>query len=87
MSPSGADQWAKLYWSNGSTVHLHVREKGRLNQRYPLLFRDDLRADPVAAGAYGLLKRALVEVALGDLDIYYAVKDPASDLILAGAEH
>ena len=82
--PSDAGEWAKLYWSNGSSIHLHVREQGRLNQRYPLLFRDYLRADPVAAGAYGLLKRALVDVAL-DLDVYYAVKDPACDLIFAGA--
>jgi GrpB-like predicted nucleotidyltransferase (UPF0157 family) len=85
--PSDAKEWAKLYWSNGSSIHLHVREHGRLNQRYPLLFRDYLRADPVAAGAYGLLKRALADVALDDLDIYYAVKDPACDLIFAGAEH
>lgn len=85
--PSDADEWAKLYWSNASSVHLHVREEGRLNQqRYSLLFRDYLRADPVAAGAYGLLRRALVEVSLDDSDMYYAVKDPACD-VLAGAEH
>jgi hypothetical protein len=41
----------------------------------------------LAAGAYGLLKRSLAQVALDDLDIYYAVKDPACDLIFAGAEH
>jgi GrpB-like predicted nucleotidyltransferase (UPF0157 family) len=85
--PSDAGQWAKLYWSNGSSIHLHVREQGRLNQRYALLFRDYLRADPVAAGAYGLLKRALADVLPNDLDTYYAVKDPACDLIIAGAEH
>jgi len=85
--PSDAGEWAKLYWSNGSSIHLHVREDGRLNQRYPLLFRDYLRADQLAAGAYGLLKRALADVALDDSDVYYAVKDPACDLILAGAEH
>ena len=85
--PPDADEWAKLYWSNGSSVHLHVRELGRLNQRYALLFRDYLRADPVAAGAYGLLKRALADIARDDLDFYYAVKDPACDLIFAGAEH
>jgi GrpB-like predicted nucleotidyltransferase (UPF0157 family) len=83
---SDAVQWEKLYWSNGSSIHLHVREQGRLNQRYPLLFRDYLRADPIAAGAYGLLKRALAEVVADDWDTYYAVKDPACDLILAGAE-
>ena len=44
--PSDADEWAKLYWSNGSSVHLHVREEGRLNQRYPLLFRDYLSCGP-----------------------------------------
>jgi GrpB-like predicted nucleotidyltransferase (UPF0157 family) len=85
--PSDAAEWAKLYWSNGASIHLHVREQGRLNQRYALLFRDYLRADPEAAGAYGLLKRALADVAFDDLDIYYAVKDPACDLIFAGAEH
>ena len=85
--PADADEWAKLYWSNGSSIHLHVREEGRLNQRYALLCRDYLRADAMAAGAYGLLKRALADVALDDLAIYYAVKDPACDLILAGAEH
>jgi GrpB-like predicted nucleotidyltransferase (UPF0157 family) len=51
------------------------------------VIEDYLRADPVAAGAYGLLKRALAEVALDDSDIYYAIKDPACDPILAGAEH
>jgi len=35
--PSDADEWAKLYWSDGSSIHLHVREEGRLNQRYPRL--------------------------------------------------
>lgn len=48
--PAAADEWAKLYWSNGSSIHLHVREDGRLNQRYPLLCRDFLRADAMAAG-------------------------------------
>ena len=83
---SDAHEWTKLYWSDDVSLHLHVREDGRLNQRYPILFRDYLRADPMAAGAYGLLKRALAEVAADDLDIYYAVKDPACDLIVAGAE-
>ena len=41
----------------------------------------------MAAGAYGHVKRALADVALDDVDISYAVGDPACDLILAGAEH
>jgi GrpB-like predicted nucleotidyltransferase (UPF0157 family) len=68
-------------------IHVHVRQDGRLNQRYALLFRDYLRADATAAAAYGLMKRALAEVAApDDWDTYYAVKDPACDLIMAGAE-
>ncbi len=80
--PSDASQWAKLYRSNGSSIHLHVREEGRLNQRYALLFRDYLRADSGRRRVRSL-KRALAEVALNDLDMYYAVKDPACDLIIA----
>jgi GrpB-like predicted nucleotidyltransferase (UPF0157 family) len=79
--------WEKRYWSRAPDLHVHVREDGRPNQRYPLLFRDYLRADEQAAGAYAAVKRALVAVAPGDWDAYYEVKDPACDLILAGAQH
>lgn len=89
--PAGLDQddqqWSKRMWSHRQTLHVHVREAGRLNQRYALLFRDFLRADHAAAGAYAALKRALSEHAPNDWETYYAVKDPACDLILAGAEH
>jgi GrpB-like predicted nucleotidyltransferase (UPF0157 family) len=89
VPPGGPDdpqQWAKRYWSNRTDLHVHVREHGLPNQRYALLFRDYLRSDAAAAGAYGALKRALADVVAGDWDSYYAVKDPACDLILAGAE-
>ncbi len=66
---------------------MHVREHGRPNQRYALLFRDYLRADPVAASAYGELKRALAAATGADRDAYYEVKVPACDLIVAAAEH
>jgi len=78
--------WVKRYWTQPAELHVHFREQGRANQRYALLFRDFLRADPVAAGAYAAVKRALADLAPGDWDGYYAVKDPACDLILAGAE-
>ena len=78
--------WAKHFWSDRSGVNVHVRELGRLNQRYALLFRDYLRADRAAADSYGELKGALAVAARGDWDMYYAVKDPACDLIIAGAE-
>lgn len=82
----GPGEWRKRMWSQRQAVHVHVREAGRANQRYALLFRDYLRADPRAAAAYAALKRALASVAPDDFDTYYAVKDPACDLIIAGAE-
>lgn len=89
--PAGLDadeaQWSKRMWSQRQRLHVHVREAGRLNQRYALLFRDYLRADHAAAGAYASLKRALADGAANDWDTYYAVKDPACDLIVAAAEH
>ena len=80
-------EWTKRYWSDRWTLHVHVREQGRLNQRYPLLFRDYLRADSVAAEAYAQVKRALAVAAPDDWDTYYAVKDPVCDVIIAAAEH
>jgi GrpB-like predicted nucleotidyltransferase (UPF0157 family) len=78
--------WAKHFWSDRGRANVHVRELGRLNQRYALLFRDNLRANRAAADSYGDLKRALAVAARGDWDMYYAVKDPACDLIMTGAE-
>jgi GrpB-like predicted nucleotidyltransferase (UPF0157 family) len=85
-APSDRVDWEKQFWSNPRGVHVHVRANGRPNQRYPLLFRDYLRADALAAAAYGAVKRALAAAAPDDWDAYYEVKDPASDLALAGAE-
>jgi GrpB-like predicted nucleotidyltransferase (UPF0157 family) len=79
-------EWTKHLWFMPRSVNVHVREDGRLNQRYALLFRDYLRADTTAAAAYEMVKRALAGVAQDDWDLYYAVKDPACDLIIAGAE-
>jgi len=81
------EEWSKRMWSRSQDLHVHVREHGRSNQRYALLSRDYLRSDPVAAGGYEALKRALALHAPDDWDIYYAVKDAACDLIWAGAEH
>ena len=45
--------WEKRHWSSRDpAAHLHVRERGRPNQRYALLFRDFLRAVPCAARVY-----------------------------------
>lgn len=79
-------EWTKRYWSDRGAIHLHVREEGRANQRYALLFRDYLRADAQAAAAYAQVKRALAVAAPDDWHTYYAVKDPVCDVIIAAAE-
>lgn len=68
-------------------VHLHVREVGRANQRYALLFRDYLRSSRSAAAAYAQVKVALAQQHPDDADAYYAVKDPVCDLVVEAAEH
>jgi GrpB-like predicted nucleotidyltransferase (UPF0157 family) len=80
--------WAKLFFvqPNGQRrINVHVRQSGRPNQRYPLLFRDYLVAHPTAALAYGELKRRLA-ASLDNEDAYADVKDPAVDLIYFAAE-
>jgi GrpB-like predicted nucleotidyltransferase (UPF0157 family) len=67
-------------------THVHVREVGRLNQRYPLLCRDYLRAAPDAAAAYVEVKRALAAQFEEDREAYSDLKDPVFDVLMAGAE-
>ena len=90
--PPGAigpdSDWEKLYFHEAPgqrRVHIHVRVAGRPNQRYPLLFRDYLRARPASAAAYAELKRRLA-TGLADPDTYPEMKDPAVDLIYFAAE-
>ena len=64
----------------GRRVNLHVRVAGRANQRYPLLFRDYLRANAVAREAYAEVKRELARLHPADVDAYYAIKDPVCDI-------
>lgn len=66
-------------------AHVHVREDGRLNQRYPLLCRDYLRA-ALAAAAYAEVKRTLAARFGDDRDAYSELKDPVFDVLMAGAE-
>ncbi|GGC57799.1 GrpB family protein [Chelatococcus reniformis] len=67
-------------------ANLHVRINGRFNQRYPLLCRDYLRAHPVTAASYQLIKQRLAHWFPDDADRYYDVKDPLFDVIMDGAE-
>lgn len=81
--------WEKQLYQPGPgarAAHVHVRRAGSPNGRYALLFRDYLRAHPPAAAAYAQVKVALAQHGPADWDLYYDVKDPVCDLIMAGAE-
>jgi len=85
---SAAAEWAKFVFvqpAGQRRVHVHVRQTGKLNQRYALLFRDYLVSHPSVAAAYGELKRRLA-ASLANEDDYPDVKDPAVDLIYFAAE-
>jgi GrpB-like predicted nucleotidyltransferase (UPF0157 family) len=82
-------EWQKLYYrppEGQRDTHLHVRQAGRANQRYALLFRDYLRVDPQARGAYQRIKEALARLHPDDVEAYYDVKDPVCDIVMAAAE-
>lgn len=88
--PSGLDLPAcelekRFYRGQGRAANVHVRQKGRFNQRFALICRDFLRARPVAAAAYGLIKQRLAERFPADPDAYYDIKDPVFDIIVEGA--
>jgi GrpB-like predicted nucleotidyltransferase (UPF0157 family) len=83
------EEWRKMYFrepEGESPVHVHVREAGRANQRYPLLFRDYLRSEPSAGLAYAEVKRQLAKHGPDDWDLYYDVKDPVCDVVISAAE-
>jgi GrpB-like predicted nucleotidyltransferase (UPF0157 family) len=87
--PFEAEEWAKWYLKTfppKRQVHLHVRQAGRRNQRYPLLFRDFLRTHPDSAQAYARVKIALAHYHADDIDAYCEIKDPVCDIISADAE-
>ncbi len=87
--PDSLEEWRKLYFrppAGQRPTHLHVRQAGRANQRYPLLFRDCLRANPQTAAAYGLIKEALARRDPEDVNTYYDVKDPVCDIVIDLAE-
>ncbi|WP_198016983.1 GrpB family protein [Nocardioides sp. CF8] len=86
---SESEAWEKRYFrppASWRPTHLHVREVGRPNQRYALLFRDYLRHSAPAADAYAEVKRALARLHPDDVDAYYDVKDPVCDLVMDAAE-
>ncbi len=91
--PPGRDdppeEWRKLFFrapEGQRRTNLHIRQAGRANQRYALLFRDYLRADLRVRWAYEQIKETLARLHPEDLDAYYDVKDPVCDIIMAAAE-
>lgn len=89
-APETESEWEKWLFkaqAGQRPANVHVRIDGRLNQRYPLLFRDYLQAHSRIADAYGRAKLALVRYHPDDdMEAYYDVKDPVCDIIMGGAE-
>ena len=82
-------EWSKWIFNpvpGQRRANIHMRINGYANQRYALLFRDYLRAHPMAAAAYAQVKMALAQRDNADVEFYYDVKDPVCDIIIAGAE-
>jgi GrpB-like predicted nucleotidyltransferase (UPF0157 family) len=65
--------------------HLYVVVEGSKAHLDHVLLRDLLRRDDAARDRYGALKRANVDVAGGDIDVYLAAKAPLVTELLARA--
>jgi len=86
--PLGEDEdpklWEKLFFNQPQgqrRANIHVRVGGNPNQRYPLLFRDYLRAHPNSARSIELIKREIAKRHAEDMEAYYDIKEPVYDLI------
>jgi GrpB-like predicted nucleotidyltransferase (UPF0157 family) len=92
VPPGGSEdeaEWSKLVFAPPDRMrvcNVHVRERGRANQRYALLFRDFLRADRDAVAAWIGMKQRLAEQYPDDSMTYGYVKDAATDVLLLAAE-
>lgn len=91
--PAGEDptpeRWIKFLFNEppgGRRANIHVRVLGNPNQRYALLFRDYLRAHPLAAQTVEHIKRQLARLHPHDIDAYLDIKDPVYDLIWLAAK-
>jgi len=87
--PPGSPELAKLYAREPEgrrRIHVHVRQAGRFNHRFALLFRDFLRADDNACEQYEALKRQAAAAHPDDVDGYLAIKTPVFNLLYQMAE-
>jgi GrpB-like predicted nucleotidyltransferase (UPF0157 family) len=83
--PGDWSKWLFLQPHGQRRVNVHVCLANKPNQRYALLVRDFLRANPKVAAVYSELKSRLA-AALANPNDYPEVKDPAVDLIYLSAE-
>ncbi|MBC6606635.1 GrpB family protein [Hymenobacter sp. BT188] len=67
-------------------AHIHVREAGRFNTRYALLFRDYLRANANAREEYELVKCRAAKLFPNSIEGYLFLKEPAFHLIYYAAD-
>jgi GrpB-like predicted nucleotidyltransferase (UPF0157 family) len=81
------DVWLKLLFvpREGKQVNVHVRAAGSPNERYALLFRDYLRADPATAARWAGVK-ARVASSTATRDAYTETKDALTDELMLEAE-
>ena len=90
VGPEGGEarHWKKRFFKEADGergTNIHVREEGRLNQRYPLLFRDFLRNNATVRMGYEQIKVRLSEIFPESIDGYLYIKDPLMDIIFEGA--
>ncbi|MFD2720098.1 GrpB family protein [Hymenobacter monticola] len=87
--PEQSAELRKLYLREplgGRRTHIHVREAGRFNARFALLFRDYLRAHAPARQEYELLKTRAATVFPDSIEGYLYLKEPVFHLIYQAAE-
>jgi len=80
--PADWSKWLFKAPRDKRAAQLHVSVVGRPNQRYPLLFRDYLRAHRNAAQSYERVKVALAARHPEDSVADQRVKDPVRDLVM-----
>jgi|SRR6266487_1513451 len=66
-------------------THIHIRELGRFNQRYALLFRDYLRSSQTVCAEYEILKRRAAQLFPESIDGYLFLKEPFLHIIYEAA--
>ena len=66
-------------------THVHIRELGRFNQRYALLFRDYLRASEAVRVEYEVIKHRAAQLFPETIDGYLFLKDPVFHIIYEAA--